>query len=141
MSTRSPICNCCRSERICLCWSKYPLLLFQLRSSSVAAWLTLSVSWRILATSRSSLIWTSPSQSTTLQDVGEKSIGSKQSRPYTSSNAEYPVDRRTEILSAHIASGRYCTHFSGSLLQYLERELTNRIVATFYKAVGLGMIR
>jgi hypothetical protein len=66
----------------------------------------------------------SPFQSTTFHDSNVKSTGSKQFRQYTSSNAEYPVDHRTEIRSAHSASGRYFSQSVSFLLQYLASELT-----------------
>ena len=77
-----------------------------------------------LSSINSSLVLTSPSQSITLHDSRVKSTGSKQSRPYINSNAEYPIDRRTETRSAHSASGRYFAHSSGFLLQYFDNELT-----------------
>src|SRR5271154_712879 len=78
----------------------------------------------IRARSRLSRSVTSPSQSTMLHEGKLRSIGSKQSRPYSNSKAENPVVRRTEMRSAQSAKGKQVGHESMLLLQYFERELT-----------------
>ena len=61
----------------------------------------------IRAIGRFSRVLTSPSQSIIHHDGIESWTGRRYSLPYTNSNTEYPVDRRTVILSAYNTSGRY----------------------------------